>query len=104
MCIILSERSEGGQPLGQRIMRPRKSNSLTLTNDKTCSWRGQFELGNTCYTNELSITDVAQERILLKVWDAASASLVLIHSYPRPHVLVTSIHGYVGVSRGPQTL
>ena len=44
---ILSERSEGGQPLGQRITRQLKSNHLTLGKDKTCSWRGQFELGNT---------------------------------------------------------
>ena len=38
---------EGGQPLGQRITRQLKSNHLTLGKDKTCSWRGQFELGNT---------------------------------------------------------
>ena len=36
-------------------------------NDKTCSWRGQFELGNTWCTNKLSITDFAQDGILLKV-------------------------------------
>ena len=57
ICAILSERSEGGQPLGQRITRPRKSNNLTLRKDKTCPWRGQFELGNTWCTNKLSITD-----------------------------------------------
>ena len=66
-CAILSERSEGGQPLGQRIMRPPKSNNGTLRNDKTCSWRGQFELGNTWSTNELSITGNAQDGILLQV-------------------------------------
>ena len=38
------------------------------------------------------------------VWKAALASLVLIHSYPRPHVLVASIQGDIGVCRGPQTL
>ena len=42
------------------------------------------------------------EYCLRWVWDAASASLMLIHSYPRPHVLVASIHGYIGVSRGPR--
>ena len=68
ICAILSERSEGGQPLGQRIMRPRKSNNGTLRNDKTCSWRGQFELlGNTWSTNELSTTGFAQDGILLQV-------------------------------------
>ena len=35
--------------------------------DKTCSWRGHFELGNTRYTNELSITDFAQDGKLLQV-------------------------------------
>ena len=57
ICAILSERSEGGQPLGQRITSQWKSNNLTLRKDKTCSWRGQFELGNTWCTNMLSITD-----------------------------------------------
>ena len=54
---FFSERSEGGQPLGQRTPRPRKSNNLTLRKDRTCSWRGQFELGNTWCTNMLSITE-----------------------------------------------
>ena len=34
----------------------------------------------------------------------SSASLVLIHSSHRPHVLVAPIHVYIGVSRGPQAL
>ena len=38
------------------------------------------------------------------VWEAASASLVLIHSYPRPHVLVANLHGGIGVCCGPQAL
>ena len=67
ICAILSERSEGGQPLRQRIMRPRKSNNRTLRNDKWCSWRGQFELGNPWYANELSMTDFAQDGILPQV-------------------------------------
>ena len=46
ICTILSEWSEGGQPLGQRITRPRKSNNLALRKDEMCSWRGWFELGN----------------------------------------------------------
>ena len=50
----------------KRIMRPRKSNNRTLRNDKSCSWRGQFELGNPWYTNE-SMTDFAQDGILLQV-------------------------------------
>ena len=33
ICAIFSERSEGGQPLGQRIARPRKSTNLTLRKD-----------------------------------------------------------------------
>ena len=36
------------------------------------------------------------------VWEAASASLVLIHSYPRPHVLVANLHGSIGVCCGLQ--
>ena len=44
------------------------------------------------------------EYCLRWVWDASSASLVLIHSYHRPHVLVAPIHVYIGVSRGPQAL
>ena len=67
ICTILSERSEGGQAPGQRIMRPQKSNNLTLRNDKTQWWRGQFELGNTWCTNKLSMTDFAQDEILLNV-------------------------------------
>ena len=51
------------------------------------------------------VLTLKQDGILLQgVWEAASASLVLIHSYPRPHVLVTSIHGDIGVCRGPQAL
>ena len=38
------------------------------------------------------------------VWEAGAASLVFIHSYFRPHVLVASIHGDFGVCRGPQAL
>ena len=33
------------------------------------------------------------------VRDASSASLVLIHSYHRPHVLLAPIHVYIAVSR-----
>ena len=44
------------------------------------------------------------EYCLRWVWDASSAALVLIHSYHRPHVLVASMHVYIGVSRGPQAL
>ena len=36
-------------------------------NDKTCSCKGQVELGNTWCTNKLSITDFAQDGILLEV-------------------------------------
>ena len=51
------------------------------------------------------MTDFAQDGILLQVgMEAASASLVLIHSYPRPHVLVANLHGGIGVCCGPQAL
>ena len=73
ICTILSERSEGGQPLGQRITRPRKSNNLTLRKDKTCPWRGQFELGNTWCTNKLSITDACTG------WNPASGGYGMPH-------------------------
>ena len=42
------------------------------------------------------------EYCLRWVWDAASASLMLIHSYPRPHVLVASKHGYIGSVADPR--
>ena len=105
ICAILSERSEGGQPLGQRIMRPWKSNKGTLRNDKTCSWRGQLSSGT--HDILMSYPLLALHRMEYSfrwVWKAALASLVLIHSYPRPHVLVAPLHGDIGVCRGPQTL
>ena len=48
---------------------------------------------------------LAQNGILLKVGiGCSSASLVLIHSSHRQHVLVAPMHVYIGVSRGPQAL
>ena len=71
-------------------MRPRKSNNGTLRNDT--------------HDLPMSYPLLAMHRMeycFRSVWKAALASLVLIHSYPRPHVLVASIQGDIGVCRGP---
>ena len=105
ICTILSERSEGGQPLGRRIMRPRKSNNLTLWTTRRARGEDSLSWGtHDVQTSYPLLTLHRMEYCLRWIWDAASASLMLIHSYPRPHVLVASIHGYIGVSRGPQAL
>ena len=69
--------SEGGQPLGQRTMRPQKSNNGTLRNDKTCSWRGQ----SGTHDLQMSCPLLALHRIeycFRWVWKAALASLVVV--------------------------
>ena len=68
----------GGQPLGRRTMRPRKSNNRNL---RTRRARGEVSLS-------LGTHDIASGGY----GEAASASLVVLHSYPRPHVLVATIH------------
>ena len=79
--------------LGRRIMSPRKSNNRTL---RTRRARGEVSLSLGTHDIQMSyplLTLHRTEYCFTWVWEAASASLVVIHSYPRPHVLVATTHG-----------
>ena len=81
----------GGQPLGRRIMSPRKSNNRTL---RTRRARGEVSLSLGTHDIQMSyplLTLRRMEYCFRWVWEAASASLVVIHSYPRPQLHMETV-------------
>ena len=102
---ILSEWSVIGHLPRQWNTCPWKSSNLPLW-EHTCAWIGQFELGNAWCINKLHIPKASTR------WNTADGGYERLHLYPMCIFFPTtdhrffgvSLHGYIGVSRGPQAL